>query len=84
MTQRMDMLELVLYIRLENPPTDYILQKGSEVTLLIKLSSRLMRGTPISLRSSVVAEWCGPALTVGDAIIEMGSMIKWNHGIQKY
>lgn len=42
--QRMDVLKLVLGIGLGNPSLDCVLQKGSEVTLLIKLASKLMRG----------------------------------------
>ena len=42
--QRMDMLKLVLFIRLGNRSFDCVLQKRSEVTLLIKLASKLMRG----------------------------------------
>lgn len=76
------MLELLFYPRLENSPIDHVLQEGPEVTLLIKLASNaLMRRTPVSQRSSAGAGRCGLALRVGNAIIEMGSMIEWDDRI---
>ena len=75
--KEVSMLELICYLRPENPPESNVAWEDSGDTPLTKAKrNALVRGGPASPRSSVVALLCRPGEMLGEAITELGSLIE--------
>lgn len=67
-------------------PSNYVLKEGLEGISFIKaLRSRLVKGSPVSLKASVIAVFWRPGVTVGNAAIKIGCLNPvWEDAIPLY